>query len=112
METINRCVLVVKGKQPFLEWARNLPDPSPDLTLDRVQDDSHTYLLPSYEMKDQQEGLLKEFYKEIFEQELVAWWREESAWPRKRTLTMFKEWFDVEFHSMAIDLVDDEIVKE
>ena len=27
MRAINRCVAIVKAKQPFLEWAKRLPEP-------------------------------------------------------------------------------------
>ncbi len=52
--------------------------------------------------------LLAEFFDEIFLQELVAWDTDAATYPRKRTLAMFRDWFDVEFHSMVLDLMDDE----
>jgi hypothetical protein len=71
-------------------------------------DDSHAYLLPEFEMVDDQVAILAEFYDEIFEQELTAWCTDEKTFPAKRTLPMFEEWFDVEFHSTVLDMIDDE----
>jgi len=34
---LNRCVVTVKTKQPFLDWLKSLPDPA-DETLDGVTD--------------------------------------------------------------------------
>jgi hypothetical protein len=111
MRAINRCVASVKAKQPFLEWAKRLPDPMAGMTLAALNDDSHAYLLPEYEMVDDQVQLLAEFYDEIFVQELTGWHTDERAFPEKRTLAMFQEWFDVEFHSMVLDLIDDEAIE-
>ena len=45
---IDRCVVTVKAKEPFLEWLKGLPDPC-DFTLDVVNHDTSAYLLPDYE---------------------------------------------------------------
>jgi hypothetical protein len=52
------------------------------------------------------------FKLEIFEIELHAWYRDPKTWPKKRTPTMFDEWFEMEFHSMIIDLHRKRIRKE
>lgn len=40
----------------------------------------------------------------FFEHILEAWILDESAWPQKRTLKMFREWFDVEYSSIVWDM--------
>lgn len=113
MEAINRCVLIVKPKQPYLVWTNSVPDAdvSPGTTLDSLRDDSSAYLLPEYETGDEEDDLLKEFWEEIFEAELNNWYTDRDIWPKRRTLEMFMEWFDVEFHSSPVDLVDDGVKK-
>jgi hypothetical protein len=111
MDMINRCVIVVKAKQPFLNWVHGLPDDGKKLTLDVIRHDSHVYLLPEFEMDDEQIELLREFYEAIFEQELAGWWTNPQAYPAPRTFEMFLEWFEVEFHSMVFDLLDDEAIE-
>jgi hypothetical protein len=104
---INRCAISVRVRQPFLDWLRSLPDPvQADMTLQDANEDSRVYLLPEYEFDDEQTELLKEFYDLIFEVELGAWWIDAPNWPQERTFQMFREWFDVEFHSMVEDIVD------
>ncbi len=46
------------------------------------------------------------YYEAIFEEELGAWHRVEADWPRQRNLKLFLAWFEVEVHSLVLDLVD------
>ena len=63
---LNRCVVVVKAKQPFMEWLRSLPDPA-DLTLDQINQDNTVYLLPDYERDSKQRQILRQYFDLIFE---------------------------------------------
>ena len=112
MGPINRSVVVIKPKRPFLEWTQKLPDPLEGLTLERLYDDSHAYLFPEWDTHAQREELLGEAYDYLFEWELFGWHRDERAFPKKRTLAMFREWFEVEFHSVVVDLVDGKIKRD
>jgi hypothetical protein len=62
-------------------------------------------------MDDDQVELLQEFYEAIFERELMGWCTDPAAHPDARTFEMFLEWFEVEFHSMVFDLLDDEAIE-
>ncbi len=112
MSHINRSVVVVKARQPFLDWTQSLPDPLENLTLERLHDDCHAYLFPHWDAHEEREELLAEVYDFLFDQELFGWHRDARAFPRNRTLMGFREWFDVEFHSVVVDLVEGDIVKE
>ena len=104
---INRSAIIVRARRPFLAWLKGLSDPvGPDTTLADVNYEPNIYLLPEYEMDAQQDELLSDFYDIIFEIELDGWWTAEEDWPSKRTFKMFKEWFNVEFHSVVEDLFD------
>jgi hypothetical protein len=102
---INRSVLIVRAKEPFVKWINSLPDPA-GVTVELVNQDNTVYLLPEYSYDNEQEELLADFYDLIFEEQLNGWWTEKSAWPVNRDLATFKKWFDVEFHSAVLDLVD------
>ncbi len=41
-----------------------------------------------------------------------VWHTDESAWPEKRDLKTFEEWFAIEMHSVVEDLCDYEIIEE
>lgn len=102
---INRSILIVRAKEPFVHWLKSLPDPF-DISLEEINEDSTAYLLPDYSYDNEQDEILARFYEVIFEEQLDGWWTEESDWPPKRDFAMFSKWFDVEFHSLVIDLVD------
>lgn len=102
---LNRCVVIVKAKEPFLEWLKGLPDAC-DFGMDVVNDDNTAYLLPDYEDDRKRDRILSRYFGLIFEERLAAWWTEEKDWPSKRDLRTFKRWFDIEFHSIVLDLVD------
>jgi hypothetical protein len=108
---LNRCVLIVKAKQPFLQWLQSLPDPA-NLTLQQVNRDKAAYLLPAYEEDNDRTELLRQYFDLIFEEQLASWWRDETAWPHDRNLKMFTAWFNLESHSVVLDLVDAPLLYE
>ena len=109
---LNRSLLAVRVRQPFLDWLRNLPDPiDPEITLQVVNEDGSAYLLPSYDDEEERNELLRMGFDVIFEDQLASWWSDEADWP-KRSLEVFFEWFEVEWHSMVEDLVDGPLVDE
>jgi hypothetical protein len=98
---LNRGAVIVRPKQPFLDWAASLDDSG--LLPDRDGEQT-VYLVPEYE--DDLEALetLSQAYDIIFEAELSGWHTRESDWPRNRTFAMFRDWFDLEFHSVVEDI--------
>lgn len=110
---INRCAVVVRAKQPFLDWLKALPDMvQPDMSLQDVNHEPHVYLLPEYELESQTNKLLEQFHDLVFEAELRAWWINPSDWPRDRDFDRFLQWFDIQFHSVVEDLVDAPLLNE
>ena len=109
MLEINRSVLIVKPKQPYLDWANSLPNPTP-VTLEQLRDDCSAYLVREIMDPAEEQTVLKDCYREIFDAALFGWVMDQELWPKKRDLKMFKQWFDVEFHSLVFDLCEsDEI---
>ena len=109
MSEINRSLIILRTKQPFLDWARSLDDESKDLTLESLNEESTAYLIPEILEDSDQEEFLKTFYDTLFEEQLEGWWTDETAWPQPRDLKMFLNWFEVEFHSLVFDLCDEPI---
>ena len=109
MFEVNRTVLVVKPKQPFLAWAHSLDDESKDLTLERLREDCTAYLVPEIQYDSEQRQVLEWCFELLFEEELEGWHTEPKDWPQDRNLEMFLEWFEVEFHSLVFDLCDYQI---
>jgi hypothetical protein len=44
-------------------------------------------------------------------QELTAWCTDGTTFPKKRTLATFELWFEVEFHSMVLDMIEDKEIE-
>ncbi|HJP93948.1 MAG TPA: hypothetical protein VJ875_18465 [Pyrinomonadaceae bacterium] len=62
MSEINRSLVILKAKQPFLDWARTLDDEDKDLTLEQLAQDSIAYLIPELWQDSDQHELLKSYY--------------------------------------------------
>lgn len=105
MYDLNRSVLFVLPKEPYLEWARKDPAMS-FLTLEKLRDEGTAYLIEDSDVVHGREKLLRRHWRSIFEQELEAWTSRRSEWPKKRTLQMFEEWFDVFYSSMCLDTLN------
>ena len=106
LDMLNRSIIIIKAKEPFLSWLSSLPEPENNISLDEIDFDNSVYLLPEYEMDDEREEILADYYDIIFEDQLAGWWTDSAIWPKTRDLSTFKEWFDIEFHSLILDLVD------
>ena len=104
----NRAAIIVRPKAKFVEWVRNADEESKGITAEDIAREPNVYLVDSYEMDEEKDQLLAEYFKEIFEEELNGWISDESAWPKTRNLETFKEWFHVDFHSMVFDLGDED----
>ena len=102
---LNRCAITIRAKEPLLAWLQSLPDYD-DITLDDVNRETTAYLLPIFEDDTEKEALLGQYYDLLFEEELAGWWLAKGDWPKNRSLEMFNHWFDVEFHSVVVDLED------
>ncbi len=50
-------------------------------------------------------------YREIFEEELNSWFTDESC-GQKRDLKTFRQWFQVDFHGMVVDLSEEDFYTE
>ena len=113
MKTINRALIVIKPKQPFLDWINSQADaPEFEVTLDSLRsEDCTAILVPEIDDYDEVWKVIEDLAPEIFETELNGWWQVPELWPVNRDFKTFKEWFDVEIHSMVGDSVKGQIRK-
>jgi len=97
--------MVVRPKQPFLDWVNSLDSlDDVDLTLEELQNDSTAYLVPEYATAEEQADIVLWSHGFVFEEELMGWYTTEEDWPATRDVDTFLEWFDVDFHTVVIDL--------
>jgi hypothetical protein len=107
MSEINRSLMVVRPQQPFLDWVRSVDEAPEDLKIEDVQEDCSAYLVPECESFEDRMAVILWCWDVVFEEELFSWFTDKDLWPDDRTPEMFIEWFELEFHSVVNDLVDD-----
>ena len=100
---LNRTALVVRPAPPFVAWAASLDDAG---TVPDVDGEQTVYLVPPFDDDADAQRVLKIVYARIFEQELFDWYTDETRWPQKRTLALFRQWFTLEWHTVIEDLCD------
>src|SRR5947209_18551516 len=111
MRMVNRGVVVIKPRQPFLDWANSLPDPTP-ATLESLREDCIAVLVPDMNDERSVDIYMRRLYRDLFEMHLEGWYTDEALWPQKRTYKTFCEWFDVEYHSMVYDGTKRPLIRE
>lgn len=110
---INRTALIVRAKEPFLQWLKSLPDPPEhEMTLDSVNLESLVYLVPEIADDGDEDRVIELAYKTIFENELGGWWTDPNDWPEIKNREQFNEWFEVALHSCIEDLVGEPLIDE
>lgn len=103
---INRYAVVIKPKQPLLDWINSMDPEHKIKGIDEVNvylvDDNITDL----------EKWLKMKFDEFFLLELEDWCTDKKDWPQKRNYKMFKEWFQIDISTMIYDLGERPIIKD
>lgn len=107
---VERSIVVLKPKLPFLEWINTKLAISDEttLSLENIRIDCNSYLIP--EVTEIEDGIsyVDEIYEALFQLELASWSEDESTWPTELSLKMFWEWFDIEISPTLIDLTEDD----
>ena len=96
----------MKPRQPFVDWANSCDDYPTKRTLGDVHLECTAYLLPEWYDDDELERLLRKHSRFIFENELAGWTIDETIWPKRRGYKTFREWFNIEHHSVVLELGD------
>jgi hypothetical protein len=109
--TINRALLVVRPKQPFADWVTSV-DPENPVDLDGVRHDCTAYLVDETVMETDVALTLEHHFEDILENELWAWYTDESLWPTDRSLDTFHAWFEVITCSSLFDLSEERLERE
>ncbi|MDB4285621.1 hypothetical protein N9903_01810 [bacterium] len=105
-------MVVLRPKEPFIEWVRNHDEESEKVTADEIVKETVAYMLHDKSMEGEKEKIIKDNYRTLFESELNHWFTDEESWPKKRDRKKFNEWFHVEFHGIVYDLSDEDYILE
>ena len=102
MKELDRVAAVLKPSDVMLDWINQHTVESDRLALSEIQTDCTVILLPTFDDED----YLNEIYDDLFVSELSSWHDDDSLWPSNRSLDLFLQWFEVEFHSMVFDVAE------
>jgi hypothetical protein len=104
-----RTAVVLKRKQPYLDWANGLGDDGPELDPE-LAEARMIYLAPESEDETASNvaTILEEFWRQIFEEELASWMIDDATWPTPLTRELFDAWFDIEVIDSVCDLTPEE----
>jgi hypothetical protein len=110
---LNRSVMLLIYKQPFLDWLHSA-DPTPALTwtLEDLHNDNDTFLIPQFDDPRDSVKWVEKRWRSLFDSILVDWLADDALWPKKRTLKLFREWFDIQIHSLVWDLANEPLTIE
>jgi len=103
---INRSLLIVRARPPFIEWANSLDD-GPKASLDTYEPTA--YLVDEVDEVADLPRLEKALWRLIFEHQLASWDRDPDNWPPHRSRSAFQQWFEAELHPMVLDAGSGEI---
>ena len=82
------------------------------LTLDELRAEATVYLLPECGSEAAWIKELRARYREIFNDQLDGWFRDQTVWPKPATFKLFTDWFEIQSHSMVIDLAKKPLLHE
>ncbi|MFN2395002.1 MAG: hypothetical protein ABR597_04880 [Bacteroidales bacterium] len=89
--------LVLRRKQPFLDWLKDADSKAGSENDYDFAGDYGTYLVEDVSTATEVETFLRNRYKELFENELAEW-HDTAFWPEEISYELFCKWFDVEVH--------------
>ena len=108
-ESIDRNAILVRPRQPYIDWANRVFSDGHAFT---GRDECNIYLIKEMASNEDVERWIRAHYDQLFVNELNDWCTDEACWPQTRTYAVFAAWFTVEVHSMVLDLEEDAITKE
>lgn len=108
--TVNRAALIVRPKQPYIDWADSMDDNGPRWNPDIAE--ASIYLVEQIELLEDVPTLIDTHWEWVFEDQLSGWMRDPEAWPAPLTRGMFVEWFDYEVSTVIWDLLNARIKHE
>ncbi len=116
---LNRGLVIIHYKQPYVDWVSTAGPTPMEISLLRANDDGDAFLVPCYDAQyDPVDGTndaiqwVERRWRMLFEYILESWILDESEWPQKRSLKMFREWFDVEYKSVVWDMGTEPLILE
>ena len=106
MGLLNRSAIVMRPRDPFLQWAKQ--DDSTGIAesvFEELRSSPNAYLIPEDEEVVDVRDLVRAVWPDLFEAMLESWLTDPEMWPPDRTWEMFEEWFELQVCECVYDLV-------
>lgn len=111
--TLDRSAMQLIYKQPFLDWVYSVePSQSQDLRLQELSDDNDIFMIPNFDDLIDKEKWLEKRWHVFFGIMLFNCQADEAKWPKNRTYKMFRDWFEIKFHSLVWDMTNEPLSVE
>jgi hypothetical protein len=108
---LNRGVLVVRPRQPFVDWVCSFED-GDAVDPEDAWASVNSFLVPEFDDPDETFEWIQGNVDTVFDIMLNDWITEPGDWPADRGWTTFEEWFEFEYVDLAWDLVDEPLSSE
>jgi len=114
MRVINRTAVTVTGAKPYVDWTMQTGADADKgvLTVPRAKAFGAAFLLPEFDLEEDVQEWVEDNATALFEFQLEAWTADETTWPATRDLRTFREWFNIDVHSIVVDVAEDDIEGE
>ncbi len=112
MRFVNRAVMVLRARQPYVDWANALASGTDTVSLDDARQAGSAFLIPSIERDEDARAFVEAHARAMFEHELGMWMDDPGTWPPTRDAETFLDWFDLEVHDIVVDLGQEAIAIE
>lgn len=114
MRLLNRTAITITGAKPYVDWTLARPSDAATnaITVVRAKPYGSAFLLPEFELEEDIQEWVEENAAWLFEFQLSAWTEDESSWPATRDLKTFRAWFNVDIHSVVVDMADEDLEGE
>jgi hypothetical protein len=103
--TLNRELVVIRPKAPFVEWVQSVDPTGEPPPAERILSTSTSFLIPEFTYPEESWEWIEENCSVMFETELWDWVGDEDRWPPDRGWPVFREWFEIEHIDTIWDLV-------
>jgi hypothetical protein len=108
---LNRGVLVVRPRQPFVDWICSFEDGDP-VDPEDAWEAVNSFLVPEFDEPEETLEWIHGNVDTVFEIMLNDWVTEQESWPTDRSWSAFEKWFEFEYVDLAWDLVDEPLSSE
>ncbi|MGE5496425.1 MAG: hypothetical protein ACM3Q2_00005 [Syntrophothermus sp.] len=112
MYSVDRHLLIIRPREPFLDWLKNIAPENQALTLSHLSHDNTAFMIPKHDMPEEDHRYIRSIFPDLFDMVLEEWVLDTDLWPADRTYEKFRDWFDLDIHSVLLDTSETEIQKE